>query len=96
MENLNSSILFDRHTKKLIEESELRVKVFGNYLPDISASEIQIKFEAVDIDQWYKYWVATLGFTVEDSAEYQNAIKAINIEVRKWLLQYLGYPVFVS
>lgn len=93
MDNLDrfAFILFDACTRRLIEESDLSVEISGAYKPDISITEIHVRFDVVGIVG--KYWVATLEFAVEDSAEYREAIEAINIEVRNWLRRRLGCRV---
>lgn len=93
MENLDrfTFTLFDKYTRRLIEESDLSVKISGEYKPDILTTEIHVRFDVIGIVG--RYWIATLGFMVEDSANFYEAVEAINIEIRNWLRRRLGCPV---
>lgn len=95
MENLDrfAFTLFDKCTRRLIEESDLSVEISGEYKPDISATEIHVRFDVVGIVGMGRCWIATLRFMVEDSAEYRETIEAINIEIRNWLRKRFGCPV---
>lgn len=95
MENLDrfAFTLFDKSTRRLLEEADLSVTISGEYKPDISTTEIHVRFDIVGIVDMGRCWVATLGFMVADSANFYEAIEAINIEVRNWLRKHLGCPV---